>query len=81
MAKEVIPPFGTSENLHGIQDYGYTEPPHRCAIMIQEIMKKMRRKVTLIIVVDLDVLDELLQDKLGSLLRRKFCDTFVYASE
>lgn len=49
--------------------------------MIQEIIKKLKRKVTLIIVVILGMLAELLQDKLGSVLRRKFRDPFMYSSE
>lgn len=59
MAKKGDPCFW---NLHGIQDHSYTEPPHRCAIMIQEIVKKIKNKVTLIIVVILDMLAELLLD-------------------
>lgn len=67
-------------NLRDIQDHGYTEPPHRCANTIQEIMEKIK-KATLIIVVILGMLAELLQDKFGSVSRRKFCDKFVYLSE
>lgn len=48
-------------NLHGIQDHGYTEPCHRCANMMHEIMKEIK-KVTLIVVVIPGMLAELLQD-------------------